>query len=106
MDGSRTTNPSSSLLIFTWHPKRELPSGNISLAPNHDRGEVRTHVSVSPKARSSMSFSSSDGSGILSYISSSSTMTWQVEHAAEPPQAPIRNMSAPLPPPPPPKDSS
>lgn len=44
--GSRTTNPSKSLVIFTWHPSRE--------------------VSVKPKARSSMSFSSSSGSGIRS----------------------------------------
>lgn len=36
-----------------------------------------------------MSFSSSLASGILSYISSDSTTTWQVEQAQEPPQAPI-----------------
>lgn len=48
-----------------------------------------SHVSVSPNARSSISFSSSSGSGSLSYRSWSSTMTWQVEHASEPSQAPV-----------------
>jgi hypothetical protein len=43
---------------------------------------------VRPNARSSISFSSSSGSGILSYRSGSSTITWQVEQAQEPPQAP------------------
>lgn len=66
--GSFTLNPSSSGTIFTWHPNLD--------------------VSVSPNARSSMSFSSSSGSGILSYMSLSSTMTWQVEHAHDPPHAP------------------
>jgi hypothetical protein len=41
-DGRRTTRPSSSLLAMTWQPRRD--------------------VSVSPNARSSMSFSSSLGS--------------------------------------------
>lgn len=68
--GSLTTNPSRSLLIITWHPNRD--------------------VSVRPKARSNMSFSSSEGSSILSNMSGSSTITWQVEQAQEPPQAPIR----------------
>jgi len=45
IDGSLTVNPSSSLVILTWQP---------SLL-----------VSCSPKARSSMSFSSSSASGIL-----------------------------------------
>lgn len=68
MDGSRTTMPSRSLLIGTWHPKRD--------------------VSCNPKARSSMSFSSSDGSSIWSNFSGSSIITWHVEQAQEPPQAP------------------
>lgn len=42
--GSFTTSPSSSFVILTWHPKRL--------------------VSVRPNAKSSMSFSSSSGSGI------------------------------------------
>lgn len=46
IEGSLTTNPSSSGVIVTWQP-------NLL-------------VSVKPKARSSMSFSSSSGSGILS----------------------------------------
>lgn len=69
MDGNRTTIPSRSLVIITWHPSRE--------------------VSVSPKARSNMSFSSFDGSSILSKVSGSSTITWQVEQAQDPPHAPI-----------------
>lgn len=44
--GNATRIPSSSLVMSTWHPKRD--------------------VSVNPKARSNMSFSSSSGSGILS----------------------------------------
>ncbi len=40
-----------------------------------------------------MSFSSSSGSGIFSYISSDSTMTWQVEQAQDPPQAPGESVS-------------
>jgi hypothetical protein len=48
----------------------------------------RAYVSVNPKAKSNMSFSSSEGSAIFSYIASSSTMTWHVEQAADPPQAP------------------
>lgn len=62
----------------------------------------KTHVSVRPNARSSISFSSSLGSGMRSYISSFSTMTWQVEQAADPPQAPVRIgrvSDMPLPPP-------
>lgn len=70
MDGNRTTNPSRSLVMITWQPNRE--------------------VSVSPKARSNMSFSSSDGSSILSKVSGSSTITWHVEQAQDPPHAPIR----------------
>jgi hypothetical protein len=66
--GSFTSSPSSSLFILTWHP---------SLL-----------VSVRPKARSSMSFSSSSGSSILLYMSSEETMTWHVEQAHDPPQAP------------------
>lgn len=61
--------PSRSLLIKTWHPNRD--------------------VSVNPNARSNISFSSSEGSSILSNISGSSTITWQVEQAQDPPQAPI-----------------
>ena len=68
MLGSLTTNPSNSFDILTWHPSRL--------------------VSVSPNARSNMSFSSSSGSGILLYMDISSTMTWHVEQAHEPPQAP------------------
>ncbi len=68
MLGSFTLRPSSSGAILTWHPNLD--------------------VSVNPNARSSMSFSSSSGSGILSYISGSSTVIWQVEQAQEPPQAP------------------
>lgn len=68
MDGSFTTRPSSSGAMTTWHPRRL--------------------VSVRPKARSSMSFSSSSGSGILSYRSSFCTMTWHVEQAQDPPHAP------------------
>lgn len=68
IDGNLTRSPSKSLVILTWQPSLE--------------------VSVRPKARSSMSFSSSSGSSILSYMASSSTMMWQVEHAHEPPQAP------------------
>ena len=48
-----------------------------------------THVSVKPKAKSSMSSSSSSGSSSISYWSSSSIITWHVEHAKEPSQAPI-----------------
>lgn len=70
MLGSLTISPSSSGAILTWQPSRL--------------------VSVRPNARSSMSFSSSVGSGIASYMPSSSTMTWHVEHAHEPPQAPVR----------------
>lgn len=66
--GRRTRSPSKSLVIWTWQPNLE--------------------VSVNPKARSSMSFSSSSGSGILSYMSLDSTMTWQVEQAQDPPHAP------------------
>ena len=44
--GNLTRNPSSSFVIFTWHPNLD--------------------VSVKPNAKSSMSFSSSSGSGILS----------------------------------------
>lgn len=46
MEGSLTRSPSSSLVMMTWQPRRL--------------------VSVRPNARSSMSFSSSSGSGILS----------------------------------------
>ena len=73
MLGSLTRKPSRSLDIFTWHPRRE--------------------VSVKPKARSSISFSSSSGSDILSYSSFDSTMTWHVEQAQEPPHAPITNLA-------------
>lgn len=69
MDGNRTTSPSRSLVMITWQPNRE--------------------VSVSPKARSNMSFSSSDGSSILSKVSGSSTITWHVEQAQDPPHAPV-----------------
>jgi len=68
MVGSLITKPSSSLDILTWQPRRL--------------------VSVRPKAKSSMSFSSSSGSSILSNISGSETITWQVEQAHEPPHAP------------------
>lgn len=68
MLGNFTLNPSRSFDIFTWHPSLE--------------------VSVKPNARSNMSFSSSSGSSILSYILFCSTMTWHVEQAHEPPHAP------------------
>lgn len=68
MEGSFTRRPSNSLVMSTWQPRRL--------------------VSVRPNARSSMSFSSSSGSGILSKYSSSRTITWQVEQAQEPPHAP------------------
>ena len=70
MLGNLTRSPSRSFFILTWHPNRD--------------------VSVNPNARSSMSFSSSSGSSIFSYISSDSTMTWQVEQAQDPPHAPIQ----------------
>ena len=69
IEGSLTRNPSNSLFMITWQPNLD--------------------VSVNPNARSSMSFSSSSGSDIRSYSFSSSTMTWHVEHAQDPPQAPI-----------------
>ena len=65
--GILTLSPSISWQQTTWHP---------SLL-----------VSVSPKAKSSMSFSSSVGSissSRRSNWSSSSTITWHVEHASEP----------------------
>ena len=66
--GSLTVMPSRSLVILIWQPRRL--------------------VSVRPKARSSMSFSSSSASGMRSKYLSSVTITWQVEHAQDPPQAP------------------
>src|ERR1700679_1982809 len=69
IEGSLTLKPFSSSFIITWQPNLD--------------------VSVNPNAKSSMSFSSSSGSGILSYIASSSTITWHVEQAQEPPQAPL-----------------
>ena len=65
--GILTLSPSISWQQTTWHP---------SLL-----------VSVSPKAKSSMSFSSSVGSissSRRSNWSSSSIITWHVEHASEP----------------------
>ena len=55
IEGSLTRNPSNSLSIMTWQPNLD--------------------VSVRPNARSSMSFSSSSGSGMISYNFSSSTIT-------------------------------
>ena len=75
--GNLTTMPSISLAICTWQPSRD--------------------VSVKPNARSNMSFSSSVASGILSYNSSDSTITWQVEQAQEPPHAPVEIMVSPPP---------
>lgn len=49
---------------------------------------INTYVSVNPNAKSSISFSSSEGSSILSKYSGSQ-ITWQVEHASDPSQAPI-----------------
>src|SRR5262249_35917768 len=69
--GSETTRPSSSSVTIIWQPRRE--------------------VWVRPKARSSMSSSSSLAVGRISYHSGS-TMTWQVEQASEPSQAPSRSM--------------
>src|SRR5579864_423204 len=65
--GSLTVSPSSSSVMMIWQPRRE--------------------VWVRPKARSSMSSSSSVASLSSSY-QSGSTMTWQVEQASEPSQAP------------------
>src|SRR5438067_2159931 len=65
--GNRTVNPSSSSVMMIWHPSRD--------------------VLVRPKARSSMSSSSSLASCSSSYHSGS-TITWQVEQASEPSQAP------------------
>src|SRR5215470_18103989 len=69
--GSETVRPSSSSVMMIWQPSRE--------------------VWVRPKARSSMSSSSSFAAGSVSYHSGS-TMTWQVEQASEPSQAPSRSM--------------
>src|SRR5439155_14344896 len=69
--GSRTVNPSSSSVMMIWQPSRE--------------------VAVRPKARSSMSSSSSIASFSSSYHSGS-TITWQVEQASEPSQAPSISM--------------
>mmetsp|Transcript_584 Transcript_584/g.1096 ORF Transcript_584/g.1096 Transcript_584/m.1096 type:complete len:212 (-) Transcript_584:188-823(-) len=71
--GIFTLRPSSSGLQITWHPNLD--------------------VSVKPKAKSSMSSSSSSGSSSISYWSSSSIITWHVEHAKEPSQAPSSSMS-------------
>src|SRR5207344_380849 len=65
--GSLTTSPSSASVMRIWHPRRE--------------------VWVRPKARSSMSSSSSLAGSSPSYHSGS-TITWQVEHASEPSHAP------------------
>eukprot|EP00500_Bicosoecida_sp_ms1_P010287 CAMPEP_0203819300 /NCGR_PEP_ID=MMETSP0115-20131106/35020_1 /ASSEMBLY_ACC=CAM_ASM_000227 /TAXON_ID=33651 /ORGANISM="Bicosoecid sp, Strain ms1" /LENGTH=137 /DNA_ID=CAMNT_0050728279 /DNA_START=177 /DNA_END=590 /DNA_ORIENTATION=+ len=64
--------PSSFASQNTWHPSRD--------------------VSVSPSAKSSMSSSSSSGSSSCSYTLCS-RMTWQVEQAISPPQAPSMSMS-------------
>src|SRR5947209_2952531 len=69
--GSLTTNPSSASVMRIWQPKRD--------------------VWVSPKARSSMSSSSSLAGASLSNQSPSTT-TWQVEQASEPSQAPSMPM--------------
>lgn len=61
-------------------------ASHIDVGLNGGRGGG-TNVSVSPKARSSISFSSSVGSGSVSYTSGS-RITWQVEHAQERSQAP------------------
>ena len=71
--GMRTRMPSRSLHMATWQPSRD--------------------VSLKPKARSSMSFSSSDGSSMRAYSLASSTTTWQVEHAKDPSHAPSKSMS-------------
>src|SRR5438128_2266637 len=65
--GSLTTSPSRASLMRIWQHSRE--------------------VWVSPKARSSMSSSSSLAGASLSN-QSFSTMTWHVEQASEPSQAP------------------
>lgn len=60
--GNVATIPSSSFVNLTWHPNLDLRAGQpatsraISVA-------VWTYVSSRPKARSSISFSSSSGSG-------------------------------------------
>ena len=56
-------------------------------------GGARTYVSVRPNARSSISFSSSVASGRPSKTSSSSTITWHVEHASDPSHAPSSSTS-------------
>jgi hypothetical protein len=68
IEGSFTRNPSSSFDMTIWHPNLD--------------------VSVKPKAKSSISFSSSVASSILSYIASSSTITWHVEQEQDPSHAP------------------
>src|SRR5438132_1355311 len=70
--GNRTVSPSSSSVMMIWQPSRE--------------------VAVRPKARSSMSSSSSLASFSSSYHSGS-TITWHVEQASEPSQAPSISMS-------------
>src|ERR1700722_981437 len=65
--GNFTTSPSSASLMMIWQPSRE--------------------VSVRPNARSSMSSSSSVAVFTFLY-QPGSTITWHVEHASEPSQAP------------------
>src|SRR6185369_38531 len=69
--GRLTVSPSNSSVILIWQPRRD--------------------VWVKPKARSSMSSSSSLAPSSTSYHSGS-TITWQVEQASEPSQAPSRSI--------------
>jgi len=71
--GTRTTIPSTALDMQTWHPSLE--------------------VSVSPKARSSMSSSSSVAISVILSKSSWEKMRWQVEQARVPSQAPNPSIS-------------
>lgn len=76
---------SMSLVTTTWHPSRELfkPYQLCNVWEYY----AIWYVSVSPNAISSISFSSSSGSLSFLYISLS-RITWHVEQAKEPSQAP------------------
>lgn len=82
-DGIFARMPFSSGVSSTWQPSLELQDRQYTLL----MATRPTHVSSSPNARSSMSFSSSSASGSLSKISGS-RMTWHVEHATERSHAP------------------
>lgn len=83
-----STNKKLPILLAAPHPvclHSDLSMANQPLPHK----KVSAYVSVSPKARSNMSFSSSVASGSRSYCCWSSTMTWQVEHARDPSHAPV-----------------